>query len=187
MWQSSLSYISLSGVKKIFSIEMPHTTLKKKKLTPKRLLKKANPILSHLSIPISNSLNQTLTAHNAEVKSFRLSPIFQCLCEYACVDLRLCVSVSDAFGDKDPCCRESCGKGVRPEDVSAPASDNVSLRDMACHFTQPHIKKDRGGTEETTACHLFALIQDRTKGGTGSLWVCVCVCVSLTYVCMACM
>lgn len=55
---------------------------------------------------------------------------------------------------------------MRPEDVSAPASDNVSWRDTACHFTQPHIKKDSGGREEKTACHLFALIQDRTEGGT---------------------
>lgn len=75
----------------------------------------------------------------------------------------------DASRDKDPCCRESCGKGVRPEDVSTPASDNVSSRDTACHFTQPHIKKDSGGTEEKTACHLFALIQDRAEGVAGSL------------------
>lgn len=80
--------------------------------------------------------------------------------------MRVCVC--DAFGDKDPCCRESCGKGVRPEDVSVPASDNVSWKDMACHFTQAHIKKDSGGREKTT-CHLFALIQDHIKGGTGRI------------------
>lgn len=95
---------------------------------------------------------------------------------YLCVrgSVSVCVCVCDAFGDKDPCCRESCGKGVRPEDVSAPASDNVSSRDTACHFTQPHIKKDSvcggvGGVEEKTACHLFALIQDRTEGEAGNL------------------
>lgn len=81
--------------------------------------------------------------------------IFQCVC--VCVFLCLCVC--DASGDKDPRCRESCGKGERPEDVSTLASDNVSLRDTACHFTQPHIKKESGGMEEKTACHLFALIQ----------------------------
>ena len=114
------------------------------------------------------------------------------MCVSVCVCGCVCVCVRNAFGDKDPCCRESCGKDARPEDVSAPASDNVSSRDTACHFTQPHIKKDSGGTEEKTACHLFALIQDRTEGGTGSLWECVCVivcvrvCVFLTYVCMFC-
>lgn len=64
--------------------------------------------------------------------------------DFQCVRMCVWVCVRDAFGDKDPCCRESCGKDVRPEDVSAPASDNVSLKDTACHFTQPHIKKDSG-------------------------------------------
>lgn len=74
---------------------------------------------------------------------------------------------------------------MRPEDVSAPASDNVSWKDTACHFTQAHIKKDSGGREEKTACHLFALIQDRTKGGTGRLCECVCV-LLMVLVCPAC-
>lgn len=94
----------------------------------------------------------------------------------------MCMSVcAFAFGDKDPCCGESCGKGVRPEDVSAPASDNVSWKDTACHFTQAHIKKDSGGREEKTACHLFALIQDHIKGVTGRIWKCASLWVCGTF------
>lgn len=87
---------------------------------------------------------------------------------------------------KTPAVGSPVGKACGPGDVSALASDNVSWRDTACHFTQPHIKKDSGGREEKTACHLFALIQDRTEGGTGKLKVCVgvCVCVCLLDVCL---
>lgn len=102
--------------------------------------------------------------------------IFQCVC--------VCVW---CFWRQRPRCRESCGKGVRPEDVSTLASDNVSLRDTACHFTQPHIKKESGGMEEKTACHLFALIQltQRRIGRLSSVRLCVRMSL-VVFVCPAC-
>lgn len=155
-------------------------------LTLKRLPKKANPVRSFLSVPLS-CLSHSLNQDSAQCRSKIIEdfPDFS-MCVRVCVCLFLCLCVCDAFGDKDPCCRESCGKGVWPEDVSTLVSDNVSLRDTACHFTQPHIKKDRGGMEEKTACHLFALIQ-LTQQGIRSLWVCACMCVCVClclYVCM---
>lgn len=42
---------------------------------------------------------------------------------------------------------------------------------MECHFSECWIKKEKWGRE--TACHLFALIQDRTRGREQR--VCVCV------------
>lgn len=44
--------------------------------------------------------------------------------------------------------------------------------DMECHFSECRIKKKKKGGRET-ACHLFALIQDRTRGREQR--VCVCV------------
>lgn len=45
---------------------------------------------------------------------------------------------------------------------------------MECHFSECRIKKEKWGKE--TACHLFALIQDRTRGREQRVCVCVCVC-----------
>jgi len=44
---------------------------------------------------------------------------------------------------------------------------------MECHFSEYRIKKRKEKGE--TACHLFALIQDRTRGREQRVCVCVCV------------
>lgn len=114
-----------------------------------------------------------MTAHNAEVKKKKITDFFPGL---------LCVSAM--FSEtKTPAVGESCGKGVRPEDVSALASDNVSWRDTACHFTEPHIKKDRGGREDSMS---FVCFDTRSREGLeGRLHKCVCVSLRDVCVCMS--
>lgn len=49
-------------------------------------------------------------------------------------------------------------------------------------YTTAHQKRQWGEKEEKTACHLFALIQDRTREwmevfANMHVWMCVCLCV----------
>lgn len=159
--------------KPLTAAQLPHITLatqntkKSRRPTPQFLC--VSPFLSPLSF-----LKGWLHTMQRQKKEIKIADFFPHLSVWVC----------NVFGDKDPCCRESCGKGVRPEDVSALASDNVSWRDTACHFTEPHIKKDRGGKERGEDSMSFVCFDTRSRKGLQGKAPQMHVCVFVGRVCL---